>query len=147
MVLLGERGSKVQTFTFLCFYCWGFHSSWAQTLRQLEQMTRTSEDLFVLTHTIRTVYIHLILSCLFCGSQHLCWGVMIYRETSRALCLLLSLFVCVNLTEVAFEGCDRRNRTLLAHPSKPVFRYCFLTPFTMNYHTNWTDQRGMSDQS
>lgn len=32
---------------------------------------------------------------------------MLYRETSCALCLLLSVFVCVNLPKVALKGPDR----------------------------------------
>lgn len=49
--------------------------------------------------------------------------------------------------KVALKGPDRSIRRLLAHPSKPVFRYCCLAPFTPSYHTKWIYWRGMSDQS
>lgn len=85
---------------------------WPQPLRQLEQMTRASEDLFVFTVLCAT---HLekeggpVVPCaltheqytltspwavlFLCGSQHLCWGVMMYEQTSSALYALI--FVCM----------------------------------------------------
>lgn len=86
------------------------------------------------------VYIPLSLVGLWDASST---GVMIYRETTHAPCLHLSMFMCVNLTKVALKGPDRSTERLAAHPSKPVLCYSFLTPFRPYYRTKWINRTGM----
>lgn len=64
-------------------------------------------------------------------------------ENDEPCSMFALIFVCVNVTDVVFKGCDRRSRRILARLSKPVLDYCCCHSICNKLRTKVKQGRGV----